>query len=106
MVLIAVLAYSLAGNITKAIPVLGALALGAHRLLPAMQQTYNAFKWTKIQQQDLYELAIGFDNEVAPTVLEASGKVFRLNGTLDTQYSEWRDILREIFALETGLRTQ
>ncbi|MFT6955503.1 MAG: hypothetical protein ACJAYC_000499 [Halieaceae bacterium] len=76
---------------------------GRRGTFPAMQQTYNAFKWTKIQQQDLYELAVGFDNEVAPTVLEASGKVFRLNGTLETQYSEWRDILREIFALETGL---
>lgn len=69
----------------------------------AMQQTYNAFKWHKIQQQDLRELARGFDNEVTPTVLEASGRVFRLNGSLDSQYSEWRGILRQIFALETGL---
>ena len=76
---------------------------GRRGTFPAMQQTYNAYKWTKIQQQDLYELAVGVDNEVAPTVLEASGKVFRLNGTLDTQYTEWRDILRQIFVLETGL---
>ena len=47
---------------------------------------------------------MGFDNEVAPTVLEASGKVFRLSGTLDNQYAEWRNILKQIFALETGLR--
>ena len=76
---------------------------GRRGTFPAMQQTYNAFKWTKIQQQDLHELAVGFDNEVAPTVLEASGKVFRLSGTLDNQYAEWRDILKQIFALETGL---
>ncbi len=76
---------------------------GRRGTFPAMQQTYNAYKWTKIQQQDLHELAVGFDNEVAPTVLEASGKVFRLSGTLDSQYTEWRDILRQIFALETGL---
>jgi len=76
---------------------------GRRGTFPAMQQTYNAFKWTKIQQQDLHELAVGFANEVAPTVLEASGKVFRLNGTLDNQYAEWRDILKQIFALETGL---
>ena len=76
---------------------------GRRGTFPAMQQTYNAFKWTKIQQQDLHELAVGFDNEVAPTVLEASGKVFRLNGTLDNQYAQWRDILKQIFALETGL---
>lgn len=69
----------------------------------AMQQTYNAYKRSKEHDQDLDELAQGFNNEVAPTVLEVQGKVFRLNGTLDSQYSEWRSILRSIFALETGL---
>lgn len=50
MTLIAVLAYALAqqpDGIDKAIPVLGALALGAQRLLPVLQQTYGA--WTNIQ---------------------------------------------------------
>jgi hypothetical protein len=68
-----------------------------------MEQTYNAFKLTKIQEQDLDELASGFNNEVAPTIMESSGKVFRLNGTLDTQYAEWQAILKQIFVLETGL---
>ena len=76
---------------------------GRRGTFPAMEQTYNAFKWSKIQQQDLHELAEGFDNEVAPTVIEASGRVFRLSGTLDTQYAEWQNILRQIFALESGL---
>jgi hypothetical protein len=48
-------------------------------------------------------MAQGFNNEVAPTVMESSGKVFRLSGTLDSQYREWRGILREIFTIETGL---
>jgi len=46
MVLIAALAYSLsrqAGGIATALPVLGALALGAQRLLPALQQIYSAW---------------------------------------------------------------
>ena len=50
MLLIAVLAYTLAqeaDGIAKAIPILGALALGAQRLLPVMQQSYAA--WTSIQ---------------------------------------------------------
>jgi hypothetical protein len=72
----------------------------------AMEQTYNAYKLSKIQEQDLDEMALGFNNEVVPTVMEVSGKVFRLNGTLGTQYSEWRSILREIFVLETGLPAQ
>lgn len=50
MILIATLAYSLAqrpDGIAKAIPILGALALGAQRLLPVLQQAYSS--WTSIQ---------------------------------------------------------
>ena len=50
MLLIATLAYSLsqqADGIAKAIPILGALALGAQRLLPVLQQAYGA--WTIIR---------------------------------------------------------
>ncbi len=49
MVLIAALAYAFsrqAGGIATALPVLGALAIGAQRLLPALQQAYSA--WTNI----------------------------------------------------------
>lgn len=49
MVLIAALAYALSrqvGGIATALPVLGALALGAQRLLPALQQIYSA--WASI----------------------------------------------------------
>ncbi len=49
MVLIAALAYALsrqAGGIATALPVLGALALGAQRLLPALQQIYSS--WANI----------------------------------------------------------
>ena len=50
MVLIAVLAYSLASRssgIVGAIPILGAFALGAQRLLPVLQQGYSS--WTYIR---------------------------------------------------------
>lgn len=50
MLLIAALAYALSqqsDGIARAIPVLGALALGAQRLLPVMQQAYAA--WSSIQ---------------------------------------------------------
>jgi ATP-binding cassette, subfamily B, bacterial PglK len=49
MVMIALLAYALSrqvGGIATALPVLGALALGAQRLLPALQQVYSA--WASI----------------------------------------------------------
>lgn len=69
----------------------------------ALEQSYNAYKWSKIHEQDLDELALGFNNEVAPTAMEVSGTVFNLSGSLDTQYAEWREILQRIFTLESGL---
>jgi ABC-type bacteriocin/lantibiotic exporter with double-glycine peptidase domain len=62
MALIAALAYALAlqtDGITKAIPILGALAVGAQRLLPVLQQAYSS--WTSIRSnqatlQDTLEL--------------------------------------------------
>ncbi len=62
MLLIAILAYTLAqqeDGITKAIPILGALALGAQRLLPVLQQAYAAWssiKGGQISLQDTLEL--------------------------------------------------
>ena len=50
MLLISALAFTLANKphgIAKAIPVLGALALGAQRLLPVLQQAYSS--WSTIQ---------------------------------------------------------
>jgi ABC-type multidrug transport system fused ATPase/permease subunit len=58
MLLIAVLAYSLArqpDGIAKAIPILGALALGAQRLLPVLQQAYTAWASVNGSQASLQD---------------------------------------------------
>jgi len=50
MILIAILAYSLTlqeGGMVVAIPVLGALAVGAQKLLPALQQAYGSYSLIK-----------------------------------------------------------
>ncbi len=65
MVLIAGLAYVLAtgigpaGGVVNAIPALGALALGAQRLLPVLQQIYTAYiaiKGNQVSTQDALDL--------------------------------------------------
>jgi ATP-binding cassette subfamily B protein len=56
MVLIAALAYSLAGSssgIVSGIPMLGALALGAQRLLPSVQQAYSSWSLLRGGQPSL-----------------------------------------------------
>jgi len=69
MVLIAGLAYGLsrqAGGVATALPVLGALALGAQRLLPALQQIYVA--WVAIAgcQDSLAEAIDLLDQPLPP----------------------------------------
>lgn len=58
MLLIAVLAYSLAqqaGGIAKAIPILGTLVFGAQRLLPVLQQSYAALAHIQAGQAPLQD---------------------------------------------------
>lgn len=68
MLLIATLAYILAkepGGVTKAIPTLGALALGAQRLLPVLQQVYSAWSNIRGGQASLQD-TIEFLNQPLP----------------------------------------
>lgn len=59
MVLIAALAYSLSlkeGGIATSLPMLGALVLGAQRLLPALQQSYNSWAMILSSQAALADI--------------------------------------------------
>ena len=67
-----------------------------------MKRNYDNYRWTKIQEQKLEKWASGFDNEVAPTVMELEGRVVELKGGLDARHDEWREILKSIYLLETG----
>lgn len=59
MILIALMAYSMtqrSEGLNEIVPVLGALALGAQRLLPALQQSYSAIINIKGEQQSMYDV--------------------------------------------------
>ena len=66
-----------------------------------MTQRYNRFRWSKIYQQEFQELAAGFNQELAPAILELNEQVHGLSGTMAEQYIQWRRILRQLFELET-----
>ena len=51
----------------------------------------------------LQELAASFDAEMEPILVEVEGRTLRLEGSAEAQYAEWRRLLVEIFAAETGL---
>src|SRR5690606_38295494 len=66
----------------------------------ALRESYNNYRWSRQQVQYQDELSAGFANEVRGTDLQLEDSVYRLSGTLDQQYYEWRDILKELYSLE------
>ena len=69
----------------------------------AMLDLYNRYKWDRLAVQEQEKWAIGFDNEVGPTIAQMEARVAELQGWVDENYGDWRRLLGEIFTLETGL---
>ena len=77
LMFIAALAFSLAqqeGGVAKAIPVLGALALGAQRLLPVLQQVYSAFSDIRGGQSSLQDVLELLDQPLPDDVTQPIAK--------------------------------
>ena len=55
-----------------------------------------------MHKESIRELGESFDSEVEPLVVEVEGQTRRLTGSAEERYREWRRILREIYAVETG----
>jgi len=68
----------------------------------SLKESYNNFRWARMQDQYLDELNEGFTNEVLPTDITLEDSIYQLSGTLEEQYREWRDILREFYLLENA----
>lgn len=58
---------------------------------------------SRINKEIIEELGISFSSEAEPLVIEVDGETLRLAGSAEQQYSRWREILRKIYARETGL---
>lgn len=77
MILIAVIAYGLSledGGIAAALPVLGALALGAQRLLPALQQAYGSWAGIVGNQASLIDTISLLDQPILIEYLQSESK--------------------------------
>ncbi|HSF19112.1 MAG TPA: hypothetical protein VLK65_26535 [Vicinamibacteria bacterium] len=57
----------------------------------------------KMHREALHELAQSFDTEAAAMLIDVEGEVLRLTGSVESQYGQWRELLRQIFATELGL---
>ena len=56
-----------------------------------------------MNKEVIEELGSSFSSEAEPLVIEVDGETLRLSGTAEQQYTRWREILRKIYARESGL---
>ena len=56
-----------------------------------------------IHQDAVEELGQSFAAETQPMVVEVEGETHELTGSAETQYRQWRALLKRIYAAETGL---
>ena len=69
----------------------------------AIRGLYDDYKRARMQEQRRDGRAQAFSNEVGPAVEKLESRVAELESWLTQQDEEWRGILKEIFARETGL---
>lgn len=66
-----------------------------------LQAVYAAYRSLKIHEQELFELVLDLESEARSTALYVEKQVFKLTGTLEQQYREWRSTLLRINDLES-----
>ncbi len=75
------------------------IAGGAYSIYSGVQKGKEA----TINKEVIEELGVSFSSEAEPLVIEVEGETIRLTGSAEQQYGEWRQILKQIYARETGL---
>ncbi|MEX2962622.1 hypothetical protein [Microbulbifer sp. TYP-18] len=56
----------------------------------------------KMHMEALLELGDSMQAEVEPQIVELEDRTVTLTGTVENQYRQWRELLREIYQAETG----
>ena len=69
----------------------------------ALLERYEQYKWDRQAIEEQENWAIGFENEMGPTITAIEERVAELEGWVEDRYAEWQRILEELFELETAL---
>ena len=68
----------------------------------AVYSGFQKSQETQIHRDVIEELSVSFSSEAEPLTLEVVGETVRLTGSAEHQYRQWRSMLDEIYASETG----
>jgi len=71
--------------------------------MAAIQSGFRQAQEKGLHTAALKELAMSFDGEVAPLLVEVEGHQLKLTGSAEAQFVAWRELLGQVFAVETGL---
>ncbi len=55
-----------------------------------------------IHKQALEELGLSLEAEIAPQIIELDDRTVTLTGSVEDQYEQWRELLRQIYQAEVG----
>jgi hypothetical protein len=65
-------------------------------------QGFNITKEAEIHSAAIKELSESFGSEMRPVVMEFEGQRYELTGSAEEQFKRWRELLEQIYLLETG----
>jgi len=68
----------------------------------AIKTGFDKDSETDIHRDAIIELDESFSSEAQPLVVEVEGETHELTGSAETQYAEWRALLKRIYVSETG----
>jgi hypothetical protein len=68
----------------------------------AIKTGFDMDSETDIHRDAIIELDESFSSEARPLVVEVEGETHELTGSAETQYAQWRALLKRIYISETG----
>jgi hypothetical protein len=77
---------------------LGMVLYGGHVIVSG----FNVSEAAQIHSDAIRELAESFGSEMEPVVMDFQDQQYDLSGTAEEQFERWRQLLRRIYAAETG----
>jgi len=78
----------------------GIIGVGAGAYL--IKSGFDKQAEAKMHMETLEELGQSLENEVSPQVINLEDRTITLTGTVEEQYTQWREILADLYSAEVG----
>lgn len=90
-----------AGNNSGAGRAAGQVAIAAGGYM--VKSGFDKREEAKLHSETLVELGDSLEAAIEPQIIELEDRTITLSGTVENQYDQWRELLKEIYKAETGL---